>query len=65
MAQFDVHRLDDVLLVVDLQPDLIGLDMIWLVAPLHDPDRHVAFSDRTLGGRCVANAMLSSGPSTS
>ena len=47
MAQFDVHRLHDGLLVVDLQTDLIGLDATRLVAPLRDPDRHVAFPGLT------------------
>ena len=39
MAQFDVHRLDDGLRVVDLQTDLIGLDVTRLVASLRGPDR--------------------------
>lgn len=47
MAQFDVHRVDDDLLVVDLQTDLIGLDATRLVAPLRDPDRHVALPGLT------------------
>jgi toxin CcdB len=47
MAQFDMHRLDDGLLVVDLQTDLIGLDATRLVAPLRDPERHVAFPGLT------------------
>lgn len=39
MAQFDVHRLGD-LLVIDLQSDLIGLDESRLVAPLRDGGRY-------------------------
>ncbi len=47
MAQFDVHRLADGLLVVDLQTDLIGLDASRIVAPLRDAARYVAFPGLT------------------
>lgn len=47
MAQFDVFRLADGLLVVDLQTDLIGLDATRIVAPLLEEGRHVAFPDLT------------------
>ena len=36
MAQFDVWRLADGMLVVDLQTDLIGLDATRIVAPLRE-----------------------------
>lgn len=36
VAQFDVFRLDDGTLVIDLQTDLIGLDASRLVAPLRE-----------------------------
>lgn len=36
LAQFDVYRLPDGLLVVDLQTDLIGLDATRVVAPLRE-----------------------------
>lgn len=47
MAQFDVHRLADGLLVVDLQTDLIGLDASRIVAPLRDAARYAAFPGLT------------------
>jgi len=40
VAQFDVYRLGDGMLVVDLQTDLIGLEATRLVAPLRDADRY-------------------------
>lgn len=43
MAQFDVYRLDDGVLVVDLQTDLIGLDATRLVAPLRPEGRYTSF----------------------
>ena len=43
MAQFDVFRLDDGLLVVDLQTDLIGLDATRIVAPLREEGSYVPF----------------------
>lgn len=36
--QFDLHRLDDGLLAVDLQSDLIGLRATRLVAPLREAE---------------------------
>ena len=36
MAQFDVWRLADGMMVVDLQTDLIGLDATRIVAPLRE-----------------------------
>ena len=47
MAQFDVFRLDDGPLVVDLQTDLIGLNSTRIVAPLLAEGRYVAFPDLT------------------
>lgn len=47
MAQFDLHRLDDGVLVVDLQTDLIGLDATRLVAPLREKGRYAAFPGLT------------------
>ena len=47
MAQFDVHRLGDGLLVVDLQTDLIGLDVTRIVAPLRAEGRYVQFPGLT------------------
>ena len=47
VAQFDVFRLGDGTLVVDLQTDLIGLDATRIVAPLLDEGRFVAFPDLT------------------
>ena len=47
MAQFDLHRLEDGLLVVDLQTDLIGLDATRLVAPLRPEGTHAAFPGLT------------------
>lgn len=43
MAQFDVWRLGDGMLVVDLQTDLIGLDATRLVAPLRPEGGYAAF----------------------
>jgi toxin CcdB len=47
LAQFDVYRLVDGLLVVDLQTDLIGLDATRLVAPLRAEGAYVAFPGLT------------------
>ena len=43
MPQFDVYRLADGTLVVDLQTDLIGLDATRIAAPLRDEGRYVSF----------------------
>jgi toxin CcdB len=43
VAQFDVYRLADGMLVVDLQTDLIGLDATRIVAPLRDAEAYAAF----------------------
>jgi toxin CcdB len=43
MPQFDVYRLADGMLVVDLQTDLIGLDATRIVAPLREEGRYVSF----------------------
>ena len=43
MAQFDLYRLKDGLLVVDLQTDLIGIDASRIVAPLREVGRYAAF----------------------
>lgn len=47
MAQFDVHRLADGTLVVDLQTDLIGLDATRIVAPLREEGLHAGFPGLT------------------
>lgn len=47
MAQFDLYRLADGQLVVDLQTDLIGIDASRVVAPLRDAGRYVAFPSLT------------------
>ena len=47
MAQFDVYRLHDGQLVVDLQTDLIGIDASRIVAPLRDAGRYAAFPGLT------------------
>jgi toxin CcdB len=43
VAQFDVFRLSDGMLVVDLQTDLIGLEAPRLVAPLRDEGTYARF----------------------
>ena len=47
MAQFDLWRLKDGLLVVDLQTDLIGIEASRIVAPLRDAGRYAAFPGLT------------------
>ena len=47
MAQFDVYRLSDGLLVVDLQTDLIGIEASRIVAPLREEGRYAAFPGLT------------------
>lgn len=47
MAQFDLYRLKDGLLVVDLQTDLIGVDASRIVAPLREAGRYAAFPGLT------------------
>lgn len=47
MGQFDVHRLSDGVLVVDLQTDLIGLEATRLVAPLRPEGRYALFPGLT------------------
>ncbi len=47
MAQFDLYRLKDGLLVVDLQTDLIGIAASRIVAPLRDARRYAAFPGLT------------------
>lgn len=47
MAQFDVYRLADGVLVVDLQSDLIGIGASRVVAPLREAGRHVALGELT------------------
>jgi len=47
VAQFDVFRLGNDQLVVDLQTDLIGIDASRVVAPLREADRYVAFPGLT------------------
>ena len=43
MAQFDLYRLNDGLLVVDLQTDLIGIEASRIVAPLREVGRYATF----------------------
>lgn len=47
MAQFDVYRLADGILVVDLQTDLVGLDATRIVAPLREEGRYANFPGLT------------------
>ena len=47
MAQFDVYRLADGMLVVDLQTDLIGLDATRIVAPLREQGVYASFPGLT------------------
>ena len=47
MAQFDLYRLANGQLVVDLQTDLIGIDATRIVAPLRDPAHYTAFAELT------------------
>jgi toxin CcdB len=47
VAQFDVWRLADGLMVVDLQTDLIGLDATRLVAPLRAEGAYARFPGLT------------------
>jgi toxin CcdB len=47
LAQFDLYRLRDGLLVVDLQTDLIGIDSSRIAAPLRDKERYAAFPGLT------------------
>ena len=47
MAQFDLYRLDDDQLVVDLQTDLIGIDASRIVAPLRREGRFAALPGLT------------------
>ena len=47
MAQFDVFRLANNLLVVDLQTDLIGIEASRIVAPLREAGRYAAFPGLT------------------
>ena len=47
MPQFDVYRLSDGMLVVDLQTDLIGLDASRIVAPLREEGAYASFPGLT------------------
>lgn len=47
MAQFDVYRLADGMLVVDLQTDLIGIDASRIVAPLRQQGSFAEFPGLT------------------
>ena len=47
MAQFDLYRLQDGQLVVDLQTDLIGIKASRIVAPLREQGRVAAFPGLT------------------
>lgn len=47
MAQFDVYRLPNGALVVDLQTDLIGITASRIVAPLREAGRYAAFAGLT------------------
>ncbi len=47
MAQFELYRLKDGQLVVDLQTDLIGIEVSRIVAPLREAGRYAAFPGLT------------------
>lgn len=47
MAQFDLHRLDGGILVVDLQTNLIGLSTTRIVAPLAEEGERTALPGLT------------------
>lgn len=47
MAQFDVYRLTNGMLVVDMQTDLIGIDASRIAAPLREVGRYAAFPGLT------------------
>jgi toxin CcdB len=47
LAQFDIYRLRDGQLVVDLQTDLIGIDSSRIAAPLRDKGRYATFPGLT------------------
>lgn len=47
MAQFDLFRLQDGQLVVDLQTDLIGIEASRIVAPLREAGRYAALPGLT------------------
>lgn len=47
MAQFDVFRLSDGQLVVDLQTDLIGIEASRIVAPLREAGKFASFPKLT------------------
>lgn len=47
MAQFDIFRLANGQLVVDLQTDLIGIDASRIAAPLREAGRYTAFPGLT------------------
>lgn len=47
MAQFELYRLKDGQLVVDLQTDLIGIEASRVVAPLRDAALYTAFPGLT------------------
>lgn len=47
MAQFDLFRLQDGQLVVDLQTDLIGIEASRIVAPLRAAGRYAALPGLT------------------
>jgi toxin CcdB len=47
MAQFDVFRLKNEMLVVDLQTDLIGIEASRIVAPLREAGRYAMFPGLT------------------
>lgn len=47
MARFDVFRLPNGILVVDLQTDLIGIEASRIVAPLREQGQYTAFPGLT------------------
>jgi len=47
VPQFDLYRLGNVQLVVDLQTDLIGIEASRIVAPLRDAGCYAAFPGLT------------------
>ena len=52
MAQFDVFRMRNAILVVDLQTDLIGIDASRIVAPLMETGVYTALSRLDAEGSC-------------
>ena len=58
MAQFDVFRMRNAVLVVDLQTDLIGIDASRIVAPLRETGVYTAFPGLTPKVRVDGNTWI-------